>query len=72
LEIDIINGKDIPNGDDQMVALGKLIASSVKHALLDTGEYDSYKVLFMTVTENAGSTQRTWKGKIFSSNELLK
>ena len=47
LEIDIVNGKDIPADDDQMISLGKLIASDLKRSLKDQTQYNTYKVLFV-------------------------
>jgi hypothetical protein len=71
LEIDVINGKNIPDGTgDPMVALAKSIGSEVKKALKDTGEYDEYKVLFVTLTETSTTTRREYKGKTFKSAEL--
>jgi uncharacterized protein involved in exopolysaccharide biosynthesis len=70
LEIDITNGQNIPADEDQMNALGKQIAAKIKEALQDKAEYQTYKVLFITKTENSGVTSRTWKGKVFKSEEL--
>ena len=70
LEIDINNAEDIPTDQNQMDALGKQIAVVIKAALQDKSEYQTYKVLFITKTENAGATNRTWKGKTFKSEEL--
>jgi len=70
LEIDITNGQNIPADENQMTSLGKQIASEIKEALQDKAQYQTYKVLFITRTENAGVTSRTWKGKVFKSEEL--
>ncbi|MEO8711102.1 MAG: hypothetical protein ABI405_03210 [Parafilimonas sp.] len=70
LEIDITNGQNIPTDENQMNDLGKQIAVIVKQALQDKSEYNSYKVLFVTKKEVAGVAHRTWKGKIFKSEEL--
>ena len=70
LEIDIINGKDIPSDDDQMISLGRSIASDLKKSLKDQNQYNSYKVLFIKKQTDGGVTQRTWKGKVFSTEEL--
>ena len=53
-----------------MIDLGKQIAIEIKQSLQDKNEYNTYKVLFITKKENDGVTQRTWKGKIFKSEEL--
>lgn len=70
LEIDITNGQNIPTDENQMNDLGKHIAVEIKEALQDKAEYQTYKVLFITKTESAGVTSRTWKGKIFKAEEL--
>lgn len=70
LEIDLTNGQNIPTGENQMNALGKQIAAEIKEALQDKAEYQTYKVLFITKTEDGAVTSRTWKGKIFKSEEL--
>lgn len=70
LEVDIVNGKDIPSDDDQMISLGKLIASDLKKSLKDPNQYNTYKVLFIKKHTDSGVTQRTWRGKIFKSEEL--
>src|SRR6185312_9518903 len=67
LEIDITNGQNIPTDENQMNDLGKRIAVEIKEALQDKAEYQTYKVLFITKTESAGVTSRTWKGKIFKA-----
>lgn len=70
LEIDIINGKDIPADDDQMISLGKSIASDLKRSLKDQNQYNSYKVLFVKKQTDGGVTQRSWRGKVFNTGEL--
>lgn len=70
LEIDVINGRGIPKDEDQMMALGKKIATTIKDALKDKAEYQTYKVLFVTKTVSSGITQRTWTGKEFKTEEL--
>ena len=70
LEIDIVNGKDIPADDDQMISLGKLIASDLKRSLKDQTQYNTYKVLFVKKQTDGEMTQRSWRGKVFKSDEL--
>ena len=70
LEIDITNGQNSPTDPNQIDALGKQIAAEIKQTLQDKTEYQTYKVLFITKTESAGVPSRTWKGKIFKSEEL--
>src|SRR5437762_3423121 len=47
LEIDIINGQNIPGDESQMISLGKLIASDIKRSLKDQKQYNTYNVLFV-------------------------
>src|SRR5580658_3225571 len=49
LEIDIINGKDIPKDNDSLKALGRPIALLIKDALKDRSEYDRFSVYFVVV-----------------------
>ncbi len=70
LEIDIINGINIPINEKEMNDLGKKIAIIVKDALTDKNEYDTYKVLFVTKKVNGSVEESTSEGKIFSSREL--
>jgi hypothetical protein len=70
LEVDILNGKNIPGNDSEMKALGKSIASDLKRALKDKNEYDTYKVLFITKETTGDVTRRNWIGSVFKSEEL--
>lgn len=70
LEIDITNGHNIPTDENKMTALAKEIAVTIKDALQDKNQYQSYKVLFIIKKENGGVTNRTWRGKIFNLEEL--
>ena len=70
LEIDIINGRDIPSADDPMKALGKSIASEVKLALKRPDEYMIYKVLFVKQTASAGITVNSYKSVAFKTEEI--
>ena len=69
LEVDIINGKNIPVDDNEMKKLGNSIASSLKNALKDRNEYDTYKVLFVSQEVSNGVTKRDWKGFVFKAEE---
>jgi hypothetical protein len=69
LEVDVINGKNIPTGDS-MIALAKVIGLEVKKALKDTGEYEHYNVRFVAVKVDGSMTTRTWVSKEFTSAEL--
>jgi hypothetical protein len=70
LEIEIINGKSIPEDTVRIKALAAAIASDIKKALKDPNEYGVYRVLFVTVTTNGGVTRRRWKGQVFNGAEL--
>ena len=70
LEVDIMNGKNIPADNDRMKALARTIAVYLKNALQDPREYDSYKVLFVTKTMTDGVTTRNWTGVAFKREEL--
>ena len=70
LEISIKNGKNIPEVDSLLKALGKSIASHVKQALKDQNAYDEYTVLFVK-QETSGVVNKSFsKGHIFKSVEL--
>jgi len=70
IEIDVLNGKDIPEDQDHIKILAHSVAVAVKEALKDKNEYDSYTVLFVKETPSSSVTTRTWKGKTFKSQEL--
>ncbi|HET7117022.1 MAG TPA: hypothetical protein VFI29_11055 [Hanamia sp.] len=72
LEIDIINGMNIPVNVNEMNDLGKKIAVIIKDALKDKNEYNTYKVLFVTKKINGSVEESTSEGKIFSSRELIR
>ncbi|HVX51664.1 MAG TPA: hypothetical protein VHB48_16000 [Chitinophagaceae bacterium] len=71
LEIDVINGNNIPQEDEAMYALAKKIAVQVKEDMADTNAYNSYKVLFVTQTVHGITTKRIERGQVFK-NEALK
>lgn len=70
LEIAIKNGKNIPDDPDQNETLAKQIAIVVKSALNNQNQFDRYKVLFVVEKGEGSISKRTWKGKVFTSNEL--
>jgi len=70
LEVDLMNGKNIPADNGRMKALARTIAVYLKSALQDPREYDSYKVLFVTKTITSGVTTRNWIGVAFKREEL--
>jgi hypothetical protein len=70
LEIDVINGKNIPSEDEPMNALGKQIALQLKEDMANSNAYNNYKVLFVTQTINGMITKRMERGKVFKNEEL--
>ena len=70
LEIDVMNGKNVPADDGRMKDLGKAIASYLKNSLKDPKEYDNYKVLFITKVTKGALTERNWTGAFFKLEEL--
>ncbi len=70
LEVDIINGANIPVDDKHMKDLGRAIASRVKSELKDDRAFTTYKVLFVTQSGKGAVTDRQWTGFIYKSDEL--
>lgn len=70
LEVAITNGTNIPTSDEGRKALGRSIATSIKHNLKDPNEYEKYTILFVTKVESGVTTKRNWVGDVFSSAEL--
>jgi hypothetical protein len=70
LEIDVINGKDIPNDNDSMKVLGQPIAALLKNALKDKGEYDRFSVYFVKVDSGSVVTKRSWVGHKYPAASL--
>jgi hypothetical protein len=70
LEVDILNGKDIPQNDERLKTLGRSIAIDIHNALKDKNEYKAFMVLFVKVDSSAGLTKRSWKGCTFSAGQL--
>jgi hypothetical protein len=71
LEIDIINGKNVPTDTARMRSVGRSIASIVRSGLQDVNEYDHYKVLFVKVESSGIETKRTWTGMSYKADELI-
>jgi hypothetical protein len=70
MEIDIINGKNIPSNEDSMAHLGKEIAAQFKLELKDSGSFNTFKVLFVTKKVDGDVTSSTYTGRVFESAEL--
>jgi hypothetical protein len=70
IEIDVTNGKEIPEDQYKMTELGKKIATIIKKALKDQNEYEQYTVLFIEEKSSNGITSRKWKGHDFKTTDL--
>lgn len=70
LQIEILNGKDIPENGDRLKALAHSLAAGVKDALKDKNEYGNYTVMFVKVESSGSVTKRNWKGVTFRSGDL--
>ena len=70
MEIDIINGKNIPSDDDRLKTLGKLIVSRLRTELKNPNEYNTFKVLFVALQKKGDMTTRNYKGWVYKSEEL--
>ena len=70
MEIDIINGKNMPSDDDRLKTLGKLIVSRLRTELKNPNDYNTYKVLFVALQTKGNVTTRNYRGWIYKSEEL--
>ena len=70
LDIEVINGRNIPDNDEKLRELGRTIGARFKNALKDPNQFDRYSVLFVILSTEKGVPSRTWKGNIFKSGEL--
>jgi len=70
LEVDIMNGQNIPADTEQMNTLAKSIAVELKKSLKDPNEYDKINVLFVRKWYDGAATRKEWKGHEFKSAEL--
>jgi len=70
MEIDVINGQNIPEDDKEMANLAAQIAASIKSALQNKNEYNTYKVLFIKRNQKGGVTESNWTGRVFESKDL--
>jgi hypothetical protein len=70
MEIDVINGKNIPVDDAAMNALAKKIALQVKEFLADRNAYSSYRVSFIQQKESNGFTKSESHNMVFTNEEL--
>jgi hypothetical protein len=65
LEIQIFNGRQLPEADSQLETLGRVISVGVRAALRDTGEYDTYRVVFVKVDSGRVVTKKSWRAFIY-------
>jgi hypothetical protein len=74
LIVRIVNCTNTPKSKETMNALGKEIAITIKHALKNQNDFDSYKILFITQveTQSAGGKliKKSTTTLIFKKDEL--
>ena len=70
LEIDIINGANIPSDDVQLKALGKTIALQLKQELKNPNEYGTYEVFFVIQKTDKSVTNRSYRSIKYTSEEV--
>ena len=70
MEIDIINGENIPGDGQQLRSLGNSIASVVKSNLKDQNEYNTYKVSFTKKEKENGITTSVSNYVVYKSEEV--
>ena len=70
MDINIINGKDVPTNEAEIKNLGKSIAEIIKNNLKNKDQFETYKVLFVSVVQTGFTTKRHWVGHVFNSKEL--
>jgi hypothetical protein len=66
LEIQLFNSQHLPEDTSQLKTLGRSVASRVRYALKDTGEYDSYRVVFVKVDSGKVVTKKSWRAFIYT------
>lgn len=70
LTIGLLNAKNLPTDSSIRKSMLEHIATIVKYALSDTGEYDFYNILFINKTITNEITNTTSIGKTFKSGEI--
>lgn len=70
LEIDIINGKNIPTTEGERKSLGKSLAKVVKNNLKNSKQFETYKVKFEKQSESSGVTVERYTSFSFKLGEL--
>jgi hypothetical protein len=69
LKIDIVNPQGLPQGDSVWV-LGQSLASTLKRALKDTAEYETYRVGFTKEEKSGMSSSSQSEFRTFLSRDL--
>jgi hypothetical protein len=72
LEIEIINGSNIPSDDVKLKSLAKSIAIQFKQELSDTNDFKTFNIVFVTIQGNSLVSTNSSKGITFKSEELSK
>jgi hypothetical protein len=70
LVMECINGKNIPQTNDDKKALAKQIARQFRLMLVNPNEFDMYTVLFDVRTVNGAETNNTYTGYQLKVSEL--
>src|SRR6476660_449564 len=70
MEIQILNGKAIPEEKEKMDSIAKSVAQVVKSALTDQNQYMIYQVKFIQKNQSGAVTKQTWQEVSFSNKNL--
>ncbi|MEI6820820.1 MAG: hypothetical protein WCL51_02715 [Bacteroidota bacterium] len=71
LQIDILNGNNIPSGNNEQQVLSKKIASFFKHALKNQNAYAEYRIKYAKkLKDNSLVTLNSYQSFKFKSDEL--
>jgi hypothetical protein len=70
LLVEIVNGINVPQAQNEQDSLNKKIAIEIKHDLKNGDQYDTYKVLFVDLQEKGNTTKTHYTGHIWNSKEL--
>ena len=70
LTVKFINGKNIPSDEDKQTTIAKELAKSIRKALKNPNEFESYIILFVTRTVDGSTTNEKYTGHEFKSGEI--
>lgn len=71
LNAKLINCLHAPETDDQINEAGKKIAKTLKDALKDPDQFDTYQIIFGNEKTNSlGGSSGSYKGHIYKKNDL--